>query len=121
MAVYKVNHRTNKWVKMESILEEYEIEAENVIVTAEIIKYGTRPVKYKLILQDIGLGTEALLNQIRQELVLDVDISTAEILDPKVIDYSPWEYVAAKISSFEKNPLKKGKPEIASVPAKKVQ
>lgn len=71
----------------EKILEEYEIEAENVIVTAEIIQYGTKPVKYKLILQDIGLGTEALLNQIRQELVLDVDISTAEILDPKIIDY----------------------------------
>jgi len=49
--------------------------------------YGSRPVRYRIILQDIGLGTEALLDQVRQELVLEVDVSTTEILDPKVIDF----------------------------------
>jgi len=72
---------------MYEVLEEYEVEAENVIVTAQIQKYGSRPVRYRVILQDIGLGTEALLDQIRQELVLEVDVTTTEILDPKVIDY----------------------------------
>ena len=69
------------------ITDEYEIETENVIVNVEIIKYGSKAIKYRLVLQEIGVGTEALLDQIRQELVLDIDLSTAEILDPKIIDY----------------------------------
>jgi flagellar protein FlaI len=71
----------------EEIVDEYEIESEGVIVTVQIIKYGNKPVRYKLILQEIGIGTEALLDQIRQELILDVDVSTTEILDPKVVEY----------------------------------
>jgi archaeal flagellar protein FlaI len=70
---------------MYNVVDEYEIEAENVIVSVEILKYGTKAVRYKLILQDIGIGTEALLDQIRQQLVIDVDVSTAEILNPKII------------------------------------
>jgi archaeal flagellar protein FlaI len=72
---------------MLSKVEEYEIEAEGVIVNVEILAYGVKPMRYKLVLQEIGLGTEALLDQIRQKLVLEVDVSTTEILDPKVIDY----------------------------------
>lgn len=72
---------------MSDVIEEYEIESEGVIVYVQIIKYGNKPVKYKLTLQEIGLGTEALLDQIRQELVLEVDVSTSEILDPKIINY----------------------------------
>jgi archaeal flagellar protein FlaI len=72
---------------MDDILEEYEIAAENVVVNVEILKFGTKPVKYKLILQEIGIGTEALIDQIHQQLILDVDITSSEILDPKVINF----------------------------------
>lgn len=72
---------------MLKVIDEYEIEAEGVIVNVEILEFGSKAFKYKLILQEIGLGTEALLDQIRQKLVLEVDVSTTEILDPKVINY----------------------------------
>ena len=72
---------------MFEVIDKYTIEAEGVPVDVEIVQYGSKPVKYKLILQEIGIGTEAFLDEVRQELVLDVDVSTAEILDPKVIDY----------------------------------
>ncbi|MCB9358931.1 Flp pilus assembly complex ATPase component TadA [Candidatus Woesearchaeota archaeon] len=87
---------------MAKIIDEYEIEAENVIVNVEIIEYGNKPVKYRLILQEIGIGTEALLDQIRQELVLDVDITTAEILDPKVIDYIKSKFKSKAQSILER-------------------
>ncbi|MFT4344090.1 MAG: type II/IV secretion system ATPase subunit [Candidatus Woesearchaeota archaeon] len=72
---------------MFEVVDEYEIDADNVIVTAQIMQYGKKPVRYRLVLQDVGMGTEALLDQIRQELVLEVDVSTTEILDPKVIEF----------------------------------
>ncbi|MFT4303003.1 MAG: ATPase, T2SS/T4P/T4SS family [Candidatus Woesearchaeota archaeon] len=79
---------------MAKIIKEYQIQAEGVLVNIEIIEYGAKPVKYKLIIQEIGIGTEALLDLIRQELVLDVDITTAEILDPKVINYIKSKFKA---------------------------
>ena len=93
---------------MLEVIDEYEIEAEGVIVNVEIMNYGSRPIKYKLILQEIGLGTEAILDKIKQELVLDVDISTSEILDPKVINYIKTKFkrkadkiVAEKLPSID--------------------
>ena len=83
------------------IIDEYEIETENVIVNVEVLKYGSKPIKYRLVLQEIGVGTEALLDQIRQELVIDIDLSTAEILDPKIIDYIKAKFKEKAIKKIE--------------------
>jgi len=95
---------------MFSVVERYSIQAEDVAVDVEIIKYGSKPIKYRLILQEIGIGTEAFLDQLRQELVLEVDVTTAEILDPKIIDYIKEKFrdkadkmITSKIPNVEDN------------------
>jgi len=70
---------------MTKIVEQYPIIADRIEVGVRIHTYGTRAAMYELMVPDFGPGTEALLDQIRQEIVLEVDITINEILDPKVV------------------------------------
>jgi hypothetical protein len=39
---------------MFDVIDSYEIQAEGVIVNAEVLNYGTKPVRYRLVLQEMG-------------------------------------------------------------------
>jgi len=68
------------------VIESYEVEAENVKVRVKISGEGDRALKYELFVPVIAPATSALLDEIRHELITEVVVSTAEILDLKVIE-----------------------------------
>ena len=70
---------------MTKIVDQYLITTDRVEVSVRIHTFGKKAALYELLVPDFGAGTEALLDQVRQELVLEVDITINEILDPKVI------------------------------------
>jgi len=71
-------------MKMEET-EEYTIEADGVKVKVRIIGGKGKTKLYKLIVPELSKPTLALIDEIRHELVTEVKVSAAEILDPKVM------------------------------------
>ncbi len=66
-------------------LEKYKVESGSINVDIEIVREDNTP-KYKLIIPEISLGTSALLNSIKHELISSINITTAEILNPEIIN-----------------------------------
>lgn len=71
---------------MVDIIEKYEIEADGIKVSVNITGGKGTVKKYRLVIPECKKATLALLDEIRRELVLEVSITTSEILDPKVVD-----------------------------------
>ncbi len=69
---------------MEKIVEQYQINTDNINANIKILGGVGKNLSYALELVSITKPTAALLNEIRNRLVLEVKISTREILDPKV-------------------------------------
>lgn len=68
------------------LIEEYDVIADNVKVRVKITKIPLLGFSYELIIPQIKEGTEALMDEIKKELVTEVTVSTSEILDPKVVE-----------------------------------
>ncbi len=67
-------------------IERYKVEAEGIKVDVRIV-YGKGKTKlYDLIMPELSKPTLALIDEIKRELITDVKVSTAEILDPKVMN-----------------------------------
>jgi flagellar protein FlaI len=70
---------------MREIVEEYNVEADNVKVNVKITGGKGQTLKYNLNVPESTPATIALLEEVRHELITEVSMSTAEILDPKII------------------------------------
>lgn len=66
--------------------DKYIVEADGVKVDVRIVGGKGKSNVYDLIVPKLSKPTSALVDEIKQELVTEVKVSAAEILDPKVID-----------------------------------
>ncbi len=66
-------------------IEEYPVRADEIEVNVRITREKGKSPKYELVIEEISVATTALLDDIRHELITEVSVSTAEILDPKII------------------------------------
>ena len=66
------------------VLESYEIESDGVKTPVQIIMKEFVPY-YKLTLPEVDVATIALLDDIKDRLISGVEMTTAEILDPKLL------------------------------------
>ncbi len=69
-----------------AILEEYEVEADGVVVKVRILGGKGIQTTYQLEVPQSSPVTVALLERVRHEIVTEVTVTTQEILDPKVIN-----------------------------------
>jgi type IV secretory pathway ATPase VirB11/archaellum biosynthesis ATPase/intein/homing endonuclease len=71
----------------EKILEKYSVVADNVTGEVEIKRVAEELVPiYNLKLPEIGKGTEALINKIREKLIVEIPVKTTELLDITAIE-----------------------------------
>ncbi len=66
-------------------IERYPIEADGIKVEVKIVGGEGKSNLYKLVVPELSKPTMALIDEIRQELIVEVKVSAAEILDPKVM------------------------------------
>ena len=69
----------------EKVVETYSIKSEGVETTMKIVIIDNTPV-YTLILPDIDIATLALLDSIKERLITGIEVNTAEVLDPEIIE-----------------------------------
>ncbi len=67
-------------------IQKYKIKSENVELDVEIVKERGKILQYKLSIPQITDATHALLDELKRELIVEVAITTTEILDPNIID-----------------------------------
>ncbi|MBW2981015.1 Flp pilus assembly complex ATPase component TadA [Candidatus Woesearchaeota archaeon] len=67
-------------------LDKYQIEADGVKVNIKILGGKGKIGLYNLIVPELSRPTLALVEEIRRELITQVKVSAAEILDPKVMN-----------------------------------
>jgi len=70
---------------MRKQLETYKINAEGIELPVVITGGPGLIPEYELVLVTIGVATNAMLDEVRNELIEQVTISSKEILDPKII------------------------------------
>ncbi len=70
---------------MTDAIDQYSVEADGIKVAVKITGSKGSIRKYELTLPECKQATLALLDEIRRELVMEVSITTSEILDPKVV------------------------------------
>jgi len=66
------------------VLDTYEIDSDGVKTTVQVIMKYFVP-HYKLVLPELDVATLALLDDIKDRLISGVEMSTSEILDPKLL------------------------------------
>lgn len=69
----------------EKVYETYEIEAEGVPVKISIIEKDFLPF-YKLNVPDFNVATLALLDEIKEKLIGEIEVTKTEFLDPEIMD-----------------------------------
>ena len=74
-----------KPVEKGKILESYEINVDGAMVTVEILQ-KSEGVVYNLVIPEVSIATEALLADLRNELVSATTVSMKEILDPSAFE-----------------------------------
>jgi len=67
-------------------IEKYKVEADGVNVDINIVKEKGKMGRYNIIVPQLSKPTLALVDEIRRQLIVEVKVSAAEILDPKVMD-----------------------------------
>lgn len=75
----------------EKVLETYDIESEGTKTVVKILVKDYVPL-YKLIIPEVDIATSALLDDIKERLIGAVDMSTSEILDPKLMSELKEEF-----------------------------
>ncbi|MBD3388766.1 MAG: hypothetical protein GF416_06830 [Candidatus Altiarchaeales archaeon] len=73
------------------VLDSYTIQSEGVETHVQIIMRDFVPY-YKLILPEVDVATMALLDDIKDRLIAGVEMSTSEILDPKLLGQLKGEF-----------------------------
>src|SRR3989344_2484305 len=72
----------------DSLLKQYEIDSEGINFDVKIVyRKGEFVKSYLLDIPEYGEGTKALLEQLKQEIIMDTSIKADKFLDPKFIDY----------------------------------
>jgi len=66
-------------------IEKYKVESEGFSVLVKIVRDNTGNITYNLILPQLDEGTLALIDELKSELVTEVKITPAEILNIKAI------------------------------------
>lgn len=98
--------------KLEAI-EQYKVEADEVKAVVKITGEKEKALRYELFLPECSPATLALLEEIKHQLVTEVAITAAEILDPKVIDKLKQQF-RSKAEKILSQRLAKIKPETKS-------
>lgn len=70
----------------EAVAESYKVRSENIEITVRIARKVGNNLRYELVLPELSVATSALLDDIRNQLVVETTITTSEILDPKIIE-----------------------------------
>ncbi len=71
-------------MEKEKLIEAYDIESEGTKTRIEIVVKDYVPL-YSLIIPDVDVATSALLDDIKERLIGAVDISTSDVIDPKLM------------------------------------
>jgi len=88
------------------IKERYKIKVDKIEICVEIVKEKKKPLQYNIVIPGLSKPTLSLLDEIRHKLITEVTVSTAEILDPKVLT-SLKEKFRLKAEQFLKEKLPK--------------
>jgi flagellar protein FlaI len=67
------------------VIAQYKLTVDNIEVGVRVISEKGVNNKYQLLTKELSEATKALLDNIRDQLVSDVEISSAEILDPNAV------------------------------------
>ena len=68
------------------ILESYKVQCEDVSVDVKIVGGLGKSITYEVSISEISNATLALLDEVKNILIAEVQITAKEIIDPKVID-----------------------------------
>ena len=68
------------------ILESYKIKCDDITVDIKISKGEGQSILYQVSISEISEATLALLDEVRNILITEVQISAKEIIDPKIVD-----------------------------------
>ncbi len=68
------------------VIEKYVVTVDEVKVNVKIVGSTGGTKLYKLYVPRISIATMALIDDVRHQLVTDVEVNTTDILDPKVIE-----------------------------------
>ena len=90
------------------IITQYKLTVDDMQVGIRIISERGQNTKYQLVKKKLSKATNALLETVRNQLVSDVDISSAEILDPNALlrikekfKISASEFIGNKLSTLD--------------------
>ncbi len=67
-------------------IESYKVQSDQIETTVKIVSTVGKNLKYELVIPELSVATMALLDGIRNQLVIETTITTSEILDPKIIE-----------------------------------
>ncbi|MFH1054742.1 MAG: ATPase, T2SS/T4P/T4SS family [Candidatus Altiarchaeota archaeon] len=85
----------------EEILSTYEIESAEVKTTVQVVMKDYVPY-YRLVLPEVDVATLALLDDIKDRMISGVEMTTTEILDPKLLGQLKSEFSKKADSILEK-------------------
>jgi len=95
-------------------IESYKVEADGVNVDVNIVGGKGRSNTYEIVVPELSKPTLALIDEIKRELIAEVKVSAAEILDPKVMDRLK-ERFKKKASDLLKGKIPRIKEEIKDI------
>ncbi|MCK4521823.1 MAG: CpaF family protein [Nanoarchaeota archaeon] len=75
-----------KEAKKEEVIEEYNIESDKSRLGVKIIGGKGLIKRYEVFVHELSPATEALLDEIKQELIVGLTLSSIELLDPKSVE-----------------------------------
>jgi len=97
---------------MSKEIEKYEVKSDNIKTEVRIMSDGGLKT-YELSIPELEPATKALIEEVKAELVSDVQVTTAEILDPKIVNVLKDKF-AFKAMKMLKKKLPNLKDEIAT-------
>jgi hypothetical protein len=68
------------------VIEEYKIKSDNISVSVEITGGEGLSKIYHTKIPEMTPPTIALLNELKNQLIVDVKVTTSEIIDPNVVE-----------------------------------
>jgi len=86
-----MEERKTEQQKEGELLSTYELDLEGIKTTVQIVMKDFVPY-YKLTLPQVDVATLALLDDIKDRLISGVEMTTSEILDPKLLDQLKSEF-----------------------------
>lgn len=107
-AEHKIEKKPEKGEKYFGVIDSYKIEVDKATVSIEIEKTESGTV-YSLKIPEIEIGTQALLDEVRKELVSITSFNVSEIVDQKSVDEVKKRFMESASALFEdKMPRIKG-------------